>query len=401
EKIRGDFPILSRILPGGRRLTYLDNGATSQKPQVVINRLTRFFTQENANIHRGLHHLSAEATTNYEAARHTIAQALRLPADSALVFTRGATESINLVAYGLAAELRTGDEIIITLMEHHANFVPWQVLSQKSGATLRFVGIRDNGELDLDEWKAAFNAKTRVAAFTQVSNALGTVNPAREMAAFARERDVITLVDGAQAVPHGPVDLTALDCDFFAFSGHKVFGPDGIGVLAGKAEILNRFPPFQSGGDMIDKVTVAGTTYREAPERFEAGTPHISGTLGLATAFEYLATIDWEAAHQHETRLLVEATERLKAIGGVKIIGEAPGKAPIISFIMADAHPQDIATILDQVGVAIRTGHHCAQPLMTHLGITGTARASFAFYNNHDDVEALIEGMLKVKKLFS
>lgn len=401
EKIRADFPVLSRPLPGDRAISYLDNGATAQKPQAVIDRLTHFFSAENANIHRGLHHLSAEATTNYENARNSIAAYLNVPKGSEVIFTRGTTEGINLVAHGMAAELAEGDEIIITLMEHHANFVPWQILAEKVGAKVHYVNVRDNGELDLDEWKAAFNDRTKIVAFTQVSNALGTVNPARDMVDFARERGVITLVDGAQAVPHGPVDLAELGCDFFAFSGHKAFGPDGIGILVGKAEILNRFPPYQSGGDMIDKVAVEGTTYREAPERFEAGTPNISAALGLATAFEYLSGLDWPAVHAHENALLAQTTERLKSLGGVKIWGEAPGKASVVSFTMEEAHPQDIATILDNVGVAIRTGHHCAQPLMTHFGITGTARASISFYNNEADIDALILGMEKVKRLFA
>ncbi|MDF1755646.1 MAG: SufS family cysteine desulfurase [Verrucomicrobiales bacterium] len=401
EKIRGDFPVLSRVLPNGRQLAYLDNGATSQKPAAVINRLTKFYSEENANIHRGLHHLSAEATFNFENARTAIATYLKTPKDCDLIFTRGTTEAINLIAHGLASELNEGDEIVITLMEHHANFVPWQLLALKTGAKVRYANVKDNGELDLDDWKASFNSRTKVASFTQVSNALGTVNPAKEMAAFCRERNVISVVDGAQAVPHGPVDLGDLDCDFYAFSGHKVFGPDGVGVLVGNSEILNRFPPYQSGGDMIDRVAIEGTTFQKAPERFEAGTPNISATIGLAAAFQYLSELDWIGAHEHETALLTEATERLKAVGGIKIWGEAPVKASVISFTMDEAHPQDIATILDNVGVAIRTGHHCAMPLMTHFGIKGTARASFAFYNNRDDIDALIEGMGKVKRLFA
>ncbi|MDF1811658.1 MAG: SufS family cysteine desulfurase [Verrucomicrobiales bacterium] len=401
EKIREDFPILSRVLPNGNRLTYLDNGATSQKPEVVIERLNRFFREENANIHRGLHYLSAEATSNYENARNSISEYLQTPEDSELIFTRGTTEAINLVTHGFSGEIKEGDEIVITLMEHHANFVPWQILAQKTGAKIRYVTVKDNGELDMEDWEAAFTEKTRIAAFTHVSNALGTINPVAEMTAFARERGVLTLIDGAQSVPHGPVNLQALGGDFFVFSGHKVFGPDGIGVLVGNRDILNRFPPYQSGGDMIDKVAVEGTTFREAPEKFEAGTPNISAVIGLAATFEYLSGLDWDGVRKHEQSLLQETTERLKSAGGVRILGEAPGKASVISFLMDDAHPQDIATILDNVGVAIRTGHHCAQPLMTHFGITGTARASFAFYNNRDDVDALMAGIEKVKRIFS
>ncbi len=401
EKIRGEFPILSRPLPGGRRLAYLDNGATSQKPRCVIDRLSRFYAEENANIHRGLHHLSAEATTNYESAREYLSSELGLSDDFALVFTRGATEAINLVAHGLRGELKEGDEIIITLMEHHANFVPWQRLAEETGARLRFVPVAEDGQLDFQVWEGAFNERTRVAAFTHVSNALGTINPVARMVAFARERDVVTLVDGAQSAPHGPVDVGGLGCDFFTFSGHKTYGPDGVGVLAGRRELLDRFAPYQSGGDMIDRVSVEGTTYRESPERFEAGTPHIAGVLGLESAFRFLADIDWEGAHEHERELLHRATEGLESIGGVRIWGTAPEKAPIISFTMDDAHPQDIATILDNTGVAVRTGHHCCMPLMTHYGITGTARASFTFYNDFDDVDALIRGVEKVRSLFS
>ena len=401
EKIRADFPVLQRELPGGRRLAYLDNGATSQKPGPVIDRVTRFFSEENANIHRGLHHLSAESTSHFEEARESIGKEIGMPRDFSLIFTKGTTEAINLVAHGFATQVKSGDEIVITLMEHHANFVPWQILAEKTGATIRFVPVKDNGELDFEEWKSAFNGNTKVAAFTHVSNALGTINPVPGMVAFAKERKVITLIDGAQSVPHGRINVADLGCDFFAFSGHKVFGPDGVGVLVGRSEILNQFPPYQCGGDMIDRVAVEGTTFREAPERFEAGTPNISGVIGLGAAFEYLSKLDWAGAAKHEERLLELATSELKAIDGLKIWGEAPGKASIISFTMEQAHPQDIAMILDNVGVAVRTGHHCCMPLMTHFGITGTVRASFSFYNNEADVHALMAGLEKVKQLFS
>lgn len=400
ESIRKDFPIFSRPLPGGRRLAYLDNGATSQKPRQVIDRLNHFLSYENSNIHRGLHHLSAEATNCFEESRRFIGESLRIAEDSVVVFTRGTTESINLVTHGLESELNEGDEIVITLMEHHANFVPWQILAEKTGSRLRFVPVRDNGELDLGAWKEALTSRTRVAAFTHVSNVLGTVNPVKEMTALAREREVLTLVDGAQSVPHGPVDVSDLDCDFFVFSGHKVYGPDGIGVLVGKKEILDRFSPYQSGGDMIDRVAVEGTTFRESPERFEAGTPNISAVIGLGEAFRYMGNIDWKGVEEHENRLLEEVTEGLREIGGVRILGEAPGKVSLVSFVMEEAHPQDIATILDNMGVAVRSGHHCAQPLMSHLGIVGSARAAFALYNNREDVEALLEGVRKVNDLF-
>ena len=401
ERIRSDFPILSRELPGGKRLAYLDNGATSQKPRPVIERITRFFEEENANIHRGLHHLSAEATTHFEQARESISHALNLPAGSDLIFTRGTTESINLAAHGLEARLGDGDEIIITLMEHHANFVPWQILAEKTGAKLKFAEVKDNGELDLEHWKSCFSPAAKVAAFAGVSNALGTIHPAVEMCRFCRERGVVSLVDGAQKLPHGPADLAELDCDFFAFSGHKMFGPDGIGVLAGRSELLNQFPPYQSGGDMIETVAVEGSVFRESPDRFEAGTPHISGAIALAAAFDYLAGLDWPAVAKHEEDLLNETRNRLDDFGGVTIWGNAAQQAPIVSFTMEEAHPQDVATVLDQVGVAVRTGHHCAQPLMTRLGITGTVRASFALYNNREDIEALLAGLHKVRQLFS
>lgn len=397
--VRADFPILSREI-GGKPLVYLDNGATTQKPRRVIEALSRFFSHENANIHRGVHYLSREATDAYDAARALLKDRLRVAASHELVFVRGTTEAINLVTHGLAMRLREGDEIVLTIMEHHANFVPWQVLAQKTGAVLRFAGLRDNGELDLEEWKSFFNSRTRVAAFTHVSNVLGTINPVAEMTAFARGQGALVLVDGAQALPHGPVDLAAIDADFYVFSGHKVYAPDGVGVLVGRREWLDQMPPYQTGGDMIERVSVAGTTYRHSPERFEAGTPNISGAIGLAEAFRYLDGIDWEAANAHEHALLAHATEELTKIEGIRVCGSAPGKASILAYHYASAHPHDVGTILDTEGVAIRVGHHCAQPLMDYLNVPATARASFAFYNNHDDVEAFIRAMRKVERFF-
>ena len=401
EKIRAEFPILSQPLPDGRRLAYLDNGATAQKPKLVIDRLAKFLGSENANIHRGIHHLSSEATVAYEQARASIGEFLQIDKDQVVIFTSGTTESINLVAHGLSYQLEEGDEVVLTLMEHHANFVPWQLLEKRHGIKLRFAPVLENGELDLDGWKACFNKRTRLATFTAVSNALGTVNPVAEMVQFAREREVLTLVDGAQQLPHGPVDVGSMGADFYVFSGHKTFGPDGVGVLVGKRALMDTMEPYQSGGDMIDKVAVEGTTFREAPERFEAGTPNISAAIGLAAAFEYLSGIDWQAAKQHEQQLLQMATEGFHELGGIRIWGTAPNKEAVLSFTMEEAHPQDIATILDNVGVAVRTGHHCAQPLMTQFGITGTARASFAFYNNEADVQALLVGLEKVHRLFA
>ncbi len=399
EKIRADFPIFLREVEG-KPLTYLDSGATAQKPTCVIDSVSKFYREDNANIHRGVHYLSRLATDAYDGARESIAKSLKLPDEQELIFVRGVTEGINLVTHGLESVLSAGDEVVLTLMEHHANFVPWQVLAEKLDLKLRFVSLTDSGELDMAEWKDQFNSRTKIATFTHVSNVLGTVNPVEEMVRFAKDRDVLTLVDGAQALPHGPVDLASVGSDFYVFSGHKIFGPDGIGVLAGPKNLLNSFPPYQTGGDMIEIVSVKGTTFREVPERFEAGTPNISGAIGLAEAFRYLDEIDWDAARAYEHSLLVQTTEELEKIDGVRILGTAPDKVPVISFLMASAHPHDIGTILDSEGIAIRTGHHCAQPLMEHYGIAATARASLAFYNNADDVDALIRGVRKVQKYF-
>ena len=399
DQIRADFPILSREIDG-KPLTYLDNGATAQKPSCVIESMRKFYAEDNANIHRGIHYLSREATEAYENSRTQIKAALGLPDSHELIFVRGATEGINLVTHGLSDRLSEGDEVVLTIMEHHANFVPWQVIADRKNIKLHFVGLTKDGELDLEAWKAAFNKRTRVASFTHVSNVLGSINPVAEMTTFARERGVLTLVDGAQALPHGPVDLSEVGSDFYVFSGHKVFGPDGIGVLTGPRDLLNAFPPFQSGGDMIDRVQVSGTTFREVPERFEAGTPNISATLGLAEAFRYMAEIDWEEARAHEHSLAEKTAEELKSLGGIRIFGESPGKASIISFLYDVAHPQDVGTILDTEGIAIRVGHHCAQPLMDYYEVPATARASFAFYNNEADVEAFMRGMHKVQRFF-
>lgn len=399
ESVRADFPILSREIDG-KPLVYLDNGATTQKPRCVIDSMSRFFSHENANIHRGVHYLSREATDAYEKARESLKEALRVPASHELLFVRGATEAINLVTHCLAGELREGDEIVLTIMEHHANFVPWQVLAKERGLRLRFAGLRDNGELDLEEWRSLFNERTRVAAFTHVSNVLGTRNPVAEMTAFARERGVLTLVDGAQALPHGPVDLGAVGSDFYVFSGHKVYAPDGVGALCGPRDFLNAAPPYQTGGDMIEQVSIEGTTFRAVPERFEAGTPNISGAIGLAEAFRYMGGIDWPAAHAHEDELVAHATRELAKIPGIRVFGKAPGKVAIVSFLYAAAHPHDVGTILDTEGVAIRVGHHCAQPLMRYLEVPATARASFTFYNNHADVEIFLRAMKKVVRFF-
>lgn len=397
--LRTDFPILSQEV-GGKPLAYLDNGATSQKPKCVLDLVDHFYRSGNANIHRGVHYLSRTATEAYEAARESIKKALNAPDTQELIFVRGATEAINLVTHGLEDQLNEGDEIVLTIMEHHANLVPWQVLAKRKGLKLHFAGLNPDGSLDLAAWKAAFNRRTKVAAFTHISNVLGTVNPVVAMTAFAREQGAIVLVDGAQALPHGPADLTEIGADFYVFSGHKVFAPDGIGVLVGSRDLLNRFPPYQSGGDMIDRVSVGGTTFRDAPERFEAGTPNISGALGLAEAFRYLDEIDWASAARHERTLADHAARELTSLGGVRFFGTTENKTAIVSFLYDVAHPHDIATILDTEGVAVRDGHHCAQPLMDYLKVPATVRASFAFYNNEADVEAFVRGMHKVKRFF-
>lgn len=398
--VRADFPIFERLI-GGHPLVYLDNGATSQKPRAVIDAMSGFYAKENANIHRGIHTLSREATDAYDSARHTIKSALAVPASHELIFVRGATEGINLAAHCLAAIFQPGDEIILTILEHHANIVPWQVLAEKHQLTLRFAGLSEDGSLDQKMWRGLFTKKTRLAAFTHVSNVLGTVNPVAEMTRFAHEQGARVLVDGAQALPHGSVDVTSLDPDFYTFSGHKVFAPDGIGVLIGRRDILDAAPPYQTGGDMIERVTVTGSTFRQSPERFEAGTPFIAGALGLAAAFDYLANLDERARHEHEMALLSHASEELAKIPGLRLIGHAPGKAAIVSFVLEGVHPHDIGSILDTTGVAVRVGHHCAQPLIEYLGVTATVRASFAFYNTHDEIEALLRGMEKVRRFLT
>jgi cysteine desulfurase/selenocysteine lyase len=397
ESLRADFPILAREVDG-KPLAYLDNGATAQKPRCVINAMSHFLEEENANIHRGVHYLSRNATEAYESARQSVKETLHAPETQELIFVRGTTEAINLVANGLEETLQEGDEIVLTIMEHHANFVPWQILAERCGVKLHFAGLQEDGSLDLDEWKSFFNEKTKFASFTHISNVLGTINPVKEMVAFAKERGVGTLIDGAQSLPHGPVDLSTIGADFYMFSGHKVFGPDGIGVLVGDRDQLNAFRPYQSGGDMIERVSVTGTTFRDVPERFEAGTPYISGAIGLAEAFRYVSEIDWKLAAAHEDRLRAHLTEELEKAGDVKIFGNAPGKAAIVSFFPDFAHPHDVGTILDSAGVAVRDGHHCAQPLMDYFGVSATVRASIAFYNNEADVEAFLEGMAKARR---
>jgi cysteine desulfurase/selenocysteine lyase len=385
----------------GRPLTYLDNAATSQKPLVVIKALERYYSEQNANVHRGVHLLSEEATTAYEVARASVAKFLGLKDTRGCVFVRGATEGINLVAecWG-RTNLKAGDEILLTHLEHHANIVPWQVIAERTGAKVVVTPVTPRGEIDLVAFKGLLSARTKLVAFAHVSNALGTVNPAFEMTRLAKAVGAVVLVDGCQSAAHFKVDVPALGCDFYVFSGHKTFGPTGIGVLWGRPELLDAMPPYQFGGDMIRKVDFAGTTFREAPERFEAGTPDISGAIGLGVALEYFMPIQ-AAAHAHEQALLAAATERLKAIKGLTIVGEAPEKVAVISFNIEGGHPHDIGTLLDADGIAIRTGHHCCMPLMKYYGLSGTARASFAFYNTLEEVDRLAVSLEKARKMMA
>lgn len=394
-----DFPILQYPVRK-RRLAYLDNGATTQKPQQVIDALANFYEQSNANIHRGVHWLSQHSTDLYEQARAKIQHFLNAADSQEIIFTRGTTEAINLVAQSWGSQLQPGDEILVTDMEHHSNIVPWQLLCQRTGAVLRHAAVTESGELDLDDFKAKLNEKTKLVGIVHVSNALGTINPIAELIKIAHDAGALVLVDGAQAVAHTKVDVQSLGCDFYAFSGHKIYAPTGIGALYVRAEILADLPPWQGGGDMIHTVSFDGSTWAQGPQRFEAGTPNIGGSIALGAAIDYVSGIGLDKIAAHEHALLADATKRMQAIPGVRLIGTASDKAGILSFLIDDIHPHDLGTILDTEGVAIRAGHHCAMPLMTCFGIPGTARASFAMYNNKADTDALINGVLKAKKLF-
>ncbi|MGA2990800.1 MAG: cysteine desulfurase [Candidatus Korobacteraceae bacterium] len=401
ERLRADFPILQRKIRG-KKLVYLDNAATSQKPAVVIDALRRYYEEENSNIHRGVHFLSEQATSEYEAARTAIQHFLHAADASEIVFVRSATEGINLVAqsYG-RANARAGDEVLITAMEHHSNIVPWQMLCEEKGAKLRVVPIADSGELVWEEFEKLLGPRTLILAVTHVSNALGTVNPVARMVELAHRHGVPVLVDGAQSAPHLAVDVQALDCDFYVFSGHKVYGPTGIGVLYGKAALLDAMPPYQGGGDMISSVTFEKTTYNKLPYKFEAGTPNIAGAIGLGCAINYLNSVGIEKVAAHERKLLAHATQAVEAIPDVRVIGTAREKAGVLSFVMENIHPHDIGTILDEQGIAIRTGHHCAQPVMQRFSIPATARASFGLYNTEEEVDALAAGLQKVREVFA
>ncbi len=400
QKIRANFPILYQQV-NGKPLIYLDNAATTQKPRVVIDAITQYYEADNANIHRGVHYLSQHATQKYEGTRETARRFLNAAEASEIVFVRGATEGINLVAQTLGrTRVRAGDEVLITAMEHHSNIVPWQILCEEKGATLRVAPINDIGELILDEFARLLGTRTKIVAVPHVSNALGTVNPLRQIMELAHRHNAVVLVDGAQAVPHLTLDVRALDCDFYVFSGHKLYGPTGIGVLYGKSALLNAMPPYQGGGEMILSVTFEKTIYNKIPHKFEAGTPDISGVIGLGAAINYVNKLGLDRIEAHEQDLLRYATESLAKIPGIRLIGTSKEKASVLSFVMDGIHPHDIGTILDQEGIAIRTGHHCAQPVMERFGVPATARASFALYNTREEVDALVKAIEKVREVF-
>jgi cysteine desulfurase / selenocysteine lyase len=400
EAWRLDFPILQETIRG-KPLVYLDNGATTQKPQSVIDSELHYYNHLNANVHRGVHDLSQRATDAYEAARTTVRRFINAGSDAEIIFVRGTTEAINLVAQSYARPLlKAGDEILITAMEHHSNIVPWQMVCQQTGAVLKVAPISDAGELDMAAYAKLLGSRTRLVAVTHLSNALGTIAPVEQIIALAHAAGVPVLLDGAQAISHLKVDVRALDCDFYAFSGHKIFGPTGIGVLYGKAALLNAMPPYQGGGDMIRAVTFEKTEYNELPYKFEAGTPNIAGAIALGAALDYVSAIGLDAIAAHEGDLLDYATGLMQAVPGLTIIGRAPCKASILSFTIDGIHPHDIGTILDHDGIAIRAGHHCAMPVMQRFGLAGTARASFALYNTRREIDVLVAGLHKVQEMF-
>tara|TARA_B100001013_G_scaffold160613_1_gene95923 strand:+ start:1538 stop:2773 length:1236 start_codon:yes stop_codon:yes gene_type:complete len=401
DKIRADFPVLAQMI-NGKPLVYLDNAATSQKPQSVIDSLVNYYSTENANVHRGVHTLSQRATDDYEEARAKIRRFINAEKDEEIIFVRGTTEGINLISQTFGRScISEGDEIIISSMEHHSNIVPWQILCQEKGAKLRVVPVNDIGELLLDEYERLFTANTKLVSIVHQSNALGTINPAKEIVDIAHGHGVPVLLDGAQAIAHLGVDVRDLGCDFYAFSGHKLYGPTGIGVLYGKGSLLEEMPPYQAGGEMIRSVTFEETLYNTLPNKFEAGTPNIAGAIGLGAAIDYVGTIGMDEISVYESELLQYGTDRLSGIEGLKIIGTADKKGSVISFIMEGVHPHDIGTILDAEGIAIRTGHHCAQPLMDRFGVPATARASLAFYNTKEEIDVLVRGIDRVIEVFS
>lgn len=400
EKIRKDFPILDQTVYNAP-LVYLDNAATTQKPQEVIDAITTYYQTINSNIHRGVHYLSQQATESFEEARKRVREFIHAHHNHEIIFTKGATESINLVAYSYGREyIRAGDEIMITAMEHHANIVPWQVLCQEKQAILRVVPFNDQGELIQENYRTLFGKKTRLVAITHISNVLGTTNPVRDMVSFAHQQGVPVLVDGAQAVPHLPVDVTDLDCDFYCFSGHKMYGPMGVGVLYGKQEWLEKLPPYQTGGEMISSVTFDKTIYNQLPYKFEAGTPNVADILGFTATLHYLNRLGMDAIARYEAVLLRYALDRFAEIPEIRLIGSSTDRSGVISFLIGDIHPYDAGAVLDKMGFAVRTGHHCAQPVIDHYGVPGTIRASFGLYNTREEVDALVRAVKKVIDMF-
>ncbi|WNJ19551.1 cysteine desulfurase [Pontibacter sp. G13] len=399
-KVRADFPTLHQEV-NGKPLVYFDNAATSQKPQLVIDRLDQYYARENSNVHRGVHTLSQQATDAYEHTRSLVQQMINAQHQHEIIYTKGTTEGINLIAFSFGQKyIKEGDEIIISTMEHHSNIVPWQLLCERTGAKLKVVPIFESGELDFEAYKNMLSEKTKLVSMVYISNSLGTINPMPEIIKLAHERDIPVLVDAAQVVPHMAVDVQELDADFMVFSGHKMFGPTGTGILYGKEKWLNDLPPWMGGGDMIKVVRFDHTTYSDLPHKFEAGTPNIAGAIGLGAGIEYINSIGYDAISAWEHELLAYGTEQLGTIPDIRFVGTAKEKASVISFLIGDIHPYDAGTILDQLGIAIRTGHHCTQPLMHHLQIPGTMRASFAFYNTKEEIDRLVEGIHRVKKMF-
>lgn len=399
-KIRADFPILSRAVYG-KPLIYFDNGATTQKPRCVVDAIVDEYYSVNANVHRGVHFLSQQATELHEGSRETVRRFINARTSAEVIFTRGTTEAINLLAFSFGEEfMKEGDEVIISTMEHHSNIVPWQLLAARKGISIKVIPMNDRGELLLDEYEKLFSDRTRIVSIAHISNVLGTINPVKEMIATAHAHGVPVLVDGAQSIPHIQVDVQDLDVDFFAFSGHKVYGPTGVGVLYGKEEWLDKLPPYQGGGEMIQSVSFEKTTFNELPFKFEAGTPDYIGTTGLAKALDYVSAIGLEQIAAHEHELTTYAMQRLGEIEGMRFLGEAAHKSSVVSFLVGNIHPFDMGTLLDRLGIAVRTGHHCAEPLMRRLGIEGTVRASFAMYNTKEEIDALVAGVDRVRKMF-
>lgn len=400
EQVRADFPILEQEV-NGKPLVYLDNAASAQKPQAVMDAMTQYFRETHSNVHRGAHSLGDRATALFEGARETVRSQINATSANEIIWTRGTTEGINLVANGFYRSLKQGDEILVSRMEHHANIVPWQMLAEATGATLKVIEVTAEGELDQQDFREKLSERTRVFAIMEVSNVLGTINPVREMVAAANEAGATTLVDGAQAIPHLGADVQALDCDFYVFSGHKLFGPTGIGVLYGREDLLNEWPVYQTGGEMIHRVSFEGTSFQKAPYRFEAGTPAIAEAIGLATAMRYLDDLGHDSLREAEAALGRRVDEWVADFPGLTRYGQALNQVPVLSFWLEGLHPSDLGTLLDQQGIAIRTGHHCCMPLMEHFGIAGTARASFAFYNTVEEVDTFFQGLQRIQRLFT